>query len=82
MKTGNTTLKLDKKTKERLDHLKEYKRETYNEVLQKMLELLNVCRLNPERARSLLIGMDRNKRRQSRLPKIQKRLNPDAQISS
>ena len=80
-KTENTTIKLDRKTKERLDHLKEYKRETYDEVLQKMLEILNTCKFSPERARALLIGIDRKKRRQNRLPRIQKKLNPIAQSS-
>ena len=54
MNTMNTTIKLDKKTKERLDHLKEYKRETYDDLLQKILEILNICKANPERARARL----------------------------
>lgn len=58
-----TTIKLSKFTKERLDKLKEYKRETYEEILQKMLGILTVCRTNPERARANLIALERKKRR-------------------
>ena len=68
-----TTIKLERETKERLDHLKEYKRETYEEILQKMLSILNVCRFNPERARARLIAIDRQKRRQNRQTRIQKK---------
>ena len=38
-----TTIKLDKETKSRLDKLKEHKRETYDEILRKMLGILNVA---------------------------------------
>ncbi len=71
--TKITTIKVEKETKERLDHLKEYKRETYEEILQKMLEILNICRFNPERARARLISVDRKKRRQNKQAKIQKK---------
>lgn len=61
-----STVKLGKDTKERLDHLKEYKRETYDEVLQKLLEILNLCRASPERARARLIAIDRKKKRHNK----------------
>ena len=69
-----TTIKLTKETKKRLDHLKEYKRETYDEILQKMLEILNLCRASPERARASLISVDRKKRRQNKQLRIQKKI--------
>ena len=68
-----STIKLEKNTKERLNHLKEYKRETYEEIVQKMLNLLTICRFNPERARAMLISIDRQKRRQNKQIKIHKR---------
>ena len=61
-----TTIKLEKSTKARLDHLKEYRRETYEEILQKIFQILNLCRLNPERARSKLIAIDRKRKKASR----------------
>lgn len=71
-----STIKLEKDTKERLNHLKEYKRETYEDVLQKVLNILTVCRFSPERARAMLISIDRQKRRQNRQIKIQKKSQP------
>ncbi|KKU82973.1 MAG: hypothetical protein UY10_C0018G0012, partial [Microgenomates group bacterium GW2011_GWA2_47_8] len=54
-KMQKTTIKLDKKTKKRLDRLKSYRRESYDDVLQKVLGILNICRINPEKARMRLI---------------------------
>lgn len=56
-----TTIKLSKKTKERLDKLKVYKRESYEEIIQKVLEILNLVRTSPETARAKLIGIDKNR---------------------
>jgi hypothetical protein len=66
MKTDNTTIKLSKKTKKRLDNLKEHKRDTYDDVLENILEILNTCRISPERARSKLIKIARQNRKISR----------------
>ena len=57
-----TTIKLLQTTKQRLDHLRSYRRETYDEILQKMLEILNVCRLAPERARLRLVAIDKQRK--------------------
>ena len=56
-----TTIKLQKKTKSRLDKLKVYKRESYEEVLQYILDILNICRINPEKARIKLLRIGRKK---------------------
>ncbi len=58
-----TTVKLKRKTKQRLDNLRVYRRETYNEILEKILDVLNLCRLNPEIARAKLITIDKAKRK-------------------
>jgi len=58
-----TTIKLGKNTKERLGHLRVYHRETFEEILQKMLGILNICRVNPERARARLMAIDRQRKR-------------------
>ena len=42
-----TTIKLSDTTKQRIDHLKRYPRETYEEILVRMLELLNLTRQIP-----------------------------------
>lgn len=59
MGIDDSTIKLSKKTKKRLDHLKEYKRETYEEIVQKLLGILNICRTDPDRAQDRLVGIDR-----------------------
>ncbi len=56
-----TTIKLERATKDRLDKLKVYKRESYEEVIEKILELLNLVRSNPEAARAKLISIDKQK---------------------
>ena len=62
-KIESTTIKISKKTKARLDNLKEYKRETYEEILEKMLDILNLCRTNPPRAQQRLIAVERHFRK-------------------
>ncbi len=57
-----TTIKLSKDTKSRLEHIRSYKRETYDEIIQKMLSLLNTLRANPDAARARLISLDKKKR--------------------
>ena len=56
-----STIKLSKATKSRLDHLRVYRRETYDELLIKMLDILNLVRQEPERARAKLVAIDRQK---------------------
>jgi predicted transcriptional regulator len=68
MKLKNTTIKLSKKTKDRLDHLKEFKRETYDEILEKMLEILTLARNSPGRARAKLIRIDRKTQAKKKSP--------------
>lgn len=61
-----TTIKLSEGTKERIEHLRSYKRESYEDILQKILEVLNLSRINPERARLHLITIDRERKRNLR----------------
>lgn len=64
-----TTIKVSRKTKERLEHFRVYKRETYEEILEKMLNILNLCRLSPANARVNLIKIDRYKSEEAKLKK-------------
>ena len=54
-----TTIKLQKKTKIRLDKLKSHRRQSYDEAIQYILEIMNICRINPEKARSKLAEIDK-----------------------
>ena len=66
MSTESTTIKLSKKTKERLDHLKEFKGESYEEILKKILYVLNLMSKNPALGNKFLNRIDKSiKRRQS-----------------
>lgn len=54
-----TTIKVSSETKKRLDGLKAHKRETYEDIIVKVLGLLNTLKLNPEHARARLREIDR-----------------------
>jgi len=53
-----TTIKLEKETKERLEIPREHKRETYDEILKKILWILNLVKFEPEKARAALDKID------------------------
>lgn len=76
-----TTIKLSKETKERLDNLRVFKRETYDDILQEALDILNLCRISPERARGKLIVLERERRRHMK-PKVQASVRSAAPQSS
>lgn len=57
-----STVKLSKKTKDRLLKLKVYKNETFEEIIEKMLNILNICKQSPDQARQALVSLDTQKR--------------------
>jgi len=60
-KNNMTTIKVEENTKKRIDQLKEYKRETYNEVLNKMLNIVNITIKNPVAGARIFRGIKRKK---------------------
>lgn len=58
-----TTIKLSNQTKSRIDHLKRYPRESYEEIMVRMLEILNIARHRPEHARISLLKLERERRK-------------------
>lgn len=54
-----TTLKLTKKTKSRLESLRSYKNESSEEILVKMLEILNLLKANSSHALDKLLTIDK-----------------------
>lgn len=58
-----TTIKIEKETKQRLSRLKEYDRETYNQVIKKILYVLNRIRKDPISANRHLGKIDNNIKR-------------------
>ena len=57
-----TTIKVYRKTKDRLDKLRIHRRESYEEIIEKMLNILNICRVNPESAQNKLKNIERQKK--------------------
>lgn len=53
-----TTIKLYRGTKVRLDKLKEHARESYDELIQKILFILNVLKKDPDQAKLTLDKID------------------------
>ena len=53
-----TTIKIYVETKERMDKLKEHVRESYDDVLKKVLFILNYLKKDPEKARKILSKID------------------------
>ena len=53
-----STIKITKETKSRLNKLKEFKRESYDEVLRKILYIFNTLKKNPEKAKKILNNID------------------------
>jgi hypothetical protein len=56
-----TTIKLDKETKLRLDKLKVHPKESYDEILQKILYILNLCKSGSSEAKARLLAIDKAK---------------------
>jgi hypothetical protein len=65
MKKDNniTTLKLEKETKERLEKLREHKRETYDDIIRKIMYVLNTVRDEPAKAKAVLEFIDEKRKR-------------------
>ena len=49
-----TTIKLLEETKLRIEKLREHKRESYDDILRKILYILNIARDSPEKAKRIL----------------------------
>lgn len=58
-----TTIKLEKKTKNRLDSLRTHKRDSYEDIVQRILHILNICRANPLKSRVHLAAITRKNRK-------------------
>ena len=58
-----TTLKVSNITKNRIDQFRIYPRESYDEIILRILSVLSTCRTEPERARSRIIILDKERNR-------------------
>jgi hypothetical protein len=67
---GITTIKITTETRERLIKLREYERETFNDVLNKIFYILNTCKKEPEKAQKTLLNIDRRIRKREVMNKV------------
>jgi len=72
-----TTIKIHKETKERLSRLKEHERETFEEVIRKILYLLNRTRKDPVSSNRLLSKIDKNIQRRKGYTKDSEKENKE-----
>lgn len=54
-----TTIKLHLETKAKLDQFREYKNESYDEVIAKLVYVAKQCRKNPELSQETLINIEK-----------------------
>ena len=66
-----TTIKISEKTRERLEHLKEHKEESSDTLINKALNILNICVRSPSLAGKILRDIEKSKKRKELLE------NPD-----
>jgi len=62
-----TTIKVSEGTKLRLDHLKEHKEESSDTLINKALNILNVCMRSPGLAGRILRDIEKTKKRKELL---------------
>ncbi|WP_455392849.1 DUF7557 family protein [[Eubacterium] cellulosolvens] len=62
----NTTIKLHKDTKDQLDLFKEYKNESYDEVIKKLVYIANTCKTEPWRSKEALRAIELSRDRLKR----------------
>lgn len=60
---GATTIKIHENTKEQLDQFREYKNESYDEVIRKMAFIVKTCKKNPELSKETVIAIEKARAR-------------------
>ena len=67
-----TTIKLLEETKLRIEKLREHKRESYDDILRKILYILNIVRDEPDKAKRILVKISELRQRMLEEEKQQK----------
>ena len=68
----STTIKISEKTRDRLNHLKEHKEESSDTLINKALNIINLCARSPSLASRILKDIEKSKKRKQLLE------NPDS----
>jgi len=58
-----TTIKIHDRTKQELDHFREYKNESYDEVIQKVIFIAKTCKDEPELSRETIFAIEKARER-------------------
>lgn len=58
-----TTIKLGKKTKEKLNEFKQYKNESYDEVVRKLLYVAKMVKKKPQLSKKTIIEIEEARKR-------------------
>ncbi len=58
-----TTIKIHSKTKSNLDQYREYKNESYDEVIQKLIYITKTCKTQPELSRETVKSIEKARQR-------------------
>lgn len=58
-----TTIKIHEDTKQALDHFREYKNESYDEVLKKVIFVAKTCKTEPELSQETIHAIEKARER-------------------
>ena len=58
-----TTIKIYDETKKELDHFREYKNESYDEVIKKMIYIAKTCTTEPELSKETILAIEKARAR-------------------
>jgi len=58
-----TTIKIHPKTKSELDYFREYKNESYDEVIKKVVYIAKTCKKQPELSQETLKDIEKARKR-------------------
>jgi len=63
MKMSATTIKIHEDTKSQLDKFREYKNESYDEVIKKMIYIAKKAKTQPELSKEAVIAIEKARKR-------------------
>lgn len=63
MKKMTTTIKVYGDTKHQLDHFREYKNESYDEVIKKVIYIAKKAKSNPELSKETILAIEKARKR-------------------
>lgn len=58
-----TTIKVHEDTKNQLDHFREYKNESYDELIKKMIYIAKTCKTEPELSKETIKAIEKARER-------------------